>query len=88
MLIIRLIFWLIVLVTIAVAVLIGVANRMPVELSLAPVPFSLTLPLYLVIFTSVFFGLILGWSVTHTSAYLKRRRAAEADRNFDATLRR
>ncbi|MDA5194584.1 LapA family protein [Govanella unica] len=82
------IFWLIALAVIALAVLVGVANRLPVELSLAPVPFSLTVPLYLVIFASVFFGLILGWSVTHASAFLKRRRAAEADRNFDATLRR
>lgn len=87
-LIIRLIFWLIALAVIALGVLIGIANRAPVEFSLAPVPFNLTVPLYLVVFTSVFLGLLLGWAVTHASSFLKRRRAAEAERNFDAALKR
>lgn len=88
LLIIRLFFWLLALAVIAVAILIGVANRAPVEFSMAPVPFSLTVPLYLVVFTSVFLGLLLGWVVAHASAFLKRRRAAEAARTADATLKR
>lgn len=88
LLIIRLLFWLITLAVITFAVLIGISNRAPVELSLAPVPFSVNLPLYVIVFASLFIGLILGWFVAHASAFMKRRRAAEAERDFDAaTLR-
>lgn len=88
LLIIRLFFWLLALAVIAVAILIGVANRAPVEFSLLPVPFSLTVPLCLVVFTSVFLGLLLGWAVAQASAFLKRRRAADAARAVDVALKR
>ena len=51
-----------------------VANRGDVIFQLAPLPWEVSLPLYVVIFASLIFGVILGWIFAALSYMRKRRR--------------
>lgn len=63
-----------------VAVLLAIANREFVTLSLNPfdrtdVASSFTLPLFLVILLSIFLGVLIGWAASTLKARRRRRQA-------------
>lgn len=79
MTILRIFFWLLATIVVVVTVLIAIANRQPVIFSLQPFPFEMSVPLYVVVFVSVFVGLLLGGLAVKLSALGRRRRSAPAD---------
>lgn len=79
MTILRILFWLLATIVVVVTVLIAIANRQPVIFSLQPFPFEMSVPLYAVVFVSVFLGLLLGGLAVKLSALGRRRQPAAAD---------
>lgn len=84
MTLLRIFFWLLGLVVVLGTVLVAVANREPVIFSLKPFPYEMAVPLYAVVFISVFLGLVLGWAGAKLSAIARRRRIAAEPRPSDA----
>lgn len=74
----RILFWLLGLMVVLGTVLVAVANRSPVIFSLKPFPYEIAVPLYAVVFISIFLGLVLGWVGAKLSALARRRRVAAA----------
>lgn len=74
--IIRLILFLI---AVVIGISIGISNKQPVPLKLEPIPFSIELPLFLVIFICFLAGLVFGGMVVwwRDGQVRKRARAAE-----------
>lgn len=68
------------LIAVVVGVSIGISNRQPVPLQLEPIPFSIELPLFLVIFICFIAGIIFGGIVVwwRDGQVRKRARAAES----------
>lgn len=75
----RILFWLLGITAVVVTALIAIANRQPVVFSLQPFPFEMSVPLYAVVFVSVFLGLVLGGLAVKLSALGRRRRPPAAD---------
>lgn len=81
MIVLRLLFWLIALAATGLAVLVALANRQAVVFSLTPLPIEAPpLPLYAIIFASLFLGLVLGWATAKISALGRRRASPAPDR--------
>jgi len=80
----RIFFWLFGLVVVLATVLVAVANREPVIFSLKPFPYEMTVPLYAVVFVSVFLGIVLGWAGARLSALGRRRRMVAEPRTTEA----
>lgn len=74
---------LIVLVLLAVAVLFALVNRAPVELSVWPLPYTVTAPLFLVILMVLLVGILIGaamsWVGGHKYRALARQRGHEVE---------
>lgn len=63
-----------------VGVSIGLSNRQAVELRLEPIPYAVDLPLFVIIFASIFVGLLIGAAAMWLRDGQVRRRAREAER--------
>lgn len=71
-------FWLLYLPFLVLAAAFAAANRHDVDVSLDPLPFGLTVPLFLIVLTSVLVGLIVGG----VSAWLSGRRWRRSTRQL------
>lgn len=68
------------LIAVVVGISIGISNKQPVTLQLEPIPFSIELPLFLVIFICFIAGIVFGGIVVwwRDGQVRKRARAAES----------
>ena len=80
----KLIYWLIAGPLIALAVLFALSNRGSVELSIWPLPFSLSAPVYLVALGGLAVGFFAGGIVAWFGAGRTRARARAAERTVRA----
>lgn len=62
----------------------AVANKDAVTVSVEPLPFVIELPLYLLVFAVLLFGLLLGAMFGWLQAWSSARRKAEAERQRQA----
>ncbi len=72
--------WTVITVLSLIVVLLAIANRDPVVLSINPldrtdVASNLVMPLFLVILLSIFIGILIGWAVSTLKARARRRKA-------------
>lgn len=67
------------LVAIVIGISIGISNYQPVRLGLEPVPFSIELPLYIIIFACFLGGMIFGGLVVWWRDGQVRKRARRAE---------
>lgn len=84
--VLKLFYWLMVVLAVTAAVVIAVSNRHDVILSFAPFPVDVALPLYLVIFSGICIGLVSGlivggWSTARR--WRRKQRRAEAGNSGD-----
>ncbi len=74
----RLLSWILALPVIAVVVSYALSNRQTVETALWPLPFEVSLPLYLLVLGALGLGLVVGgfygWLSTSHGAWRRRRR--------------
>lgn len=75
----KLIRLIIFLIAIVVGISIGISNYQPVRLALEPVPFSIELPLYIIIFACFLAGMIFGGLVVWWRDGQVRKRARRAE---------
>ena len=76
----RMISWLAMVVVAALAIMIAISNRQPVELDFWPLPVTIQMPLYAAFLAAAFGGFIGGGIVAWFSAGGVRRRARFAKR--------
>jgi uncharacterized integral membrane protein len=76
-------FWILVVLAAVIAVFFVVPNRQPVDLTLWLLDYSVQLPLYLVLFASVFAGFVVGWIGCWFSQGRWRRQARERGRRIE-----
>ena len=79
--------WLVTVPITAIVVIFAVANRMPVEIDLFPLPWSPVLPAYLLVLGSLFLGFLVGAGVAWLAAGPKRRRLRRRAAAADALAR-
>ena len=84
----RVLFWILGLPAALLIIALSVANRGPVLFSLDPVStgeplFSVTLPLFVLLFGAGFVGLIVGWSVSLASQMHWRNEAKRQERKAE-----
>jgi len=75
---VKALFWLLYLPFLVLAAAFSAANRHDVDVSFDPLPFGLTVPLFLIVLTSVLVGLIVGG----VSAWLSGRRWRRSTRQL------
>lgn len=80
----RLISWAVALPVGAVLVLFAVSNRVPIELALWPLPFTASVPIYVVVLLAMLLGFIAGGIVSWWSAGRARRAYREQARQVQA----
>lgn len=83
----RTIAWLIGLPLALLVVLFAVANRQPVALELWPLPWSVALPVYLVVLGALALGLVVGAAAVSMSLLAAGRRAALEKRRAESLAR-
>jgi uncharacterized integral membrane protein len=76
---VKLIRLVIFLAAVIVGVSVGISNRQPVAIALEPIPYSIELPLFVVIFASLFVGILFGGLVVWWQDGRVRRRARRAE---------
>ncbi len=69
----RLVFWLFLLIISIAAALFAVSNRTPVELGFWPFPVAISAPIYLVTLSALGVGLLFGWALGWLAAAKSRR---------------
>lgn len=79
--------WIVVLVLALIAVVIAIANRQIVLLSFDPFPWTVTLPLYLLLFAALLIGLIIGMAAEWWRGRRWRREARQRRREAQALTR-
>lgn len=67
----------------ALAILFAASNRMVVDLTIWPLPFSVEAPVYAIALTSVAFGVLWGGLIGWFAAFRARRRARQETRRAD-----
>ena len=73
--------WLVLGPVAVIVIVFSVANRHTVTFSLAPLPFEIDAPLYLLLLAALLIGVILGGTASALSAWARaRRRAAQSRR--------
>ena len=80
----RIIFWILGFPVAVVLIAFALANRSPVTISLDPVSpadpwFSISLPVWVVLFAGIFLGLVIGWIAAWFSQGKWRKAARKAD---------
>jgi uncharacterized integral membrane protein len=80
---VRLPFWILVVLAALIAVFLVLPNRQPVDLRLWLFDYSVQLPLYLVLFATVFVGFVVGWIGCWFSQGRWRRQARERGRRVE-----
>jgi len=62
-----------------VGISVAISNRQPVDLALEPIPFAISVPLYWIIFASLFAGILIGAFTMWWRDGRVRRRARRAE---------
>ncbi len=77
---VRLLIWIVLVPLVLLVIALGAANHGPVTISLEPLPFRLSPPLYLLVLFFAFLGLVAGLLVGSAKALRWRARARQAER--------
>ena len=83
----KLIAWLIFIPLAFTVAFFAIANRQNVTIDLWPLPFAITLPLFIVVLSTVIFGFLVGALIHWIIAGRLRLRAARAERRVDVAQR-
>ncbi len=78
----KLAFWLTLLIAAVVAAILATANRHVVQVDFSPLPFAFDLPLFVVVFGSVFLGMVVTAGAAWFWAGKWRRQARERGRTI------
>ncbi len=70
----RMIKWLVLGPVAVIVIVLSVANRHTVTFSLAPLPFEIDAPLYLLLLAALLIGVVLGGTASALSAWARARR--------------
>ncbi|MDA8230816.1 MAG: LapA family protein [Magnetospirillum sp.] len=79
--------WIVAVAIALLSIVFAVSNRQPVALELWPLPWSLTLPLYLAVFGALVLGMAVGAVAAWASGRGTRRRARDQKRRADSLAR-